>query len=58
MPVYDEIFWRIAYDISYAKMGMVELYVKLHPLQSDYNDCLFTGSQPVSSNTHLNSPIL
>jgi hypothetical protein len=35
MPVYDEISWRIAYDISYAKMGMVELYVKLHPLQSD-----------------------
>jgi hypothetical protein len=31
MPVYNESSWRIAYDTS-AKMGMVELYVKLHPL--------------------------
>jgi hypothetical protein len=35
MPVYDESSWRIDYDTACAKMGMVELYVKLHPLQSE-----------------------
>jgi hypothetical protein len=35
MSVYDESSWRIAYDTACAKMEMVELYVKLHPLQSD-----------------------
>jgi hypothetical protein len=30
---------------------MVELYVKLHTLQSDWNDDLFMGSQPGSSST-------
>jgi hypothetical protein len=32
-------------------MWMVELYVKLHPLQSDWNDDLFAGSQSGSSST-------
>jgi hypothetical protein len=32
-------------------MGMVELYVKLYHLQSDWNDDLFAGSQPDSSST-------
>jgi hypothetical protein len=30
MSVYDESSWRITYDTACAKMGMVELYVKLH----------------------------
>jgi hypothetical protein len=51
MPVYDESSWRIAYDTAYEKMGMIELYVKLHHLQSDWNDDLFVGSQPDSNST-------
>jgi hypothetical protein len=51
ISVYDESSWRIVYDTACAKMGMVELYVKLYPLQSDWNDDLFTGSQPDSSST-------
>jgi hypothetical protein len=51
ISVYDESSWRIVYDTACAKMGMVELYVKLYPLQSDWNDDLSTGSQPDSSST-------
>jgi hypothetical protein len=32
-------------------MGMIELYVKLHPLQNDWNDDLFAASQSSSSST-------
>jgi hypothetical protein len=49
MLVYDESSWRIAYDTTCAKMRMIKLYVKLHHLQSDWNDDLFAGSQPGSS---------
>jgi hypothetical protein len=50
MYVYDESSWRIAYEAVYSKMGMVELYVKLNPTESGWNDQLYTGSQFDSSN--------
>jgi hypothetical protein len=33
MYVYDEGSWRIAYEAVYSKMVMVELYVKLNPVE-------------------------
>jgi hypothetical protein len=49
MLIYDKYFWRIAYDTAYSKSRMIELYVNLHALQSDWNDELFAGSQPGDS---------
>jgi hypothetical protein len=34
MYVYDESSWRIAYEAVYSKMVMVELYVKLNPVET------------------------
>jgi hypothetical protein len=51
MSVYDESSWKIAYDTVCAKIRIVELYMKLHHLQSDWNDDLFVGSQPSGSST-------
>jgi hypothetical protein len=51
MPVYDKSYWRITYYTVCAKMRMIELYVKLHPLQSDKNDDLFACSQSDSSSS-------
>jgi hypothetical protein len=34
MYVYDESSWIIAYETSYSKMGIFELYVKLNPMKT------------------------
>jgi len=44
MYVYDESSWRIAYEAAYSKMGMVELYVKLNPIETGWNDHMYVSS--------------
>jgi len=49
MSVYDENSWRIAYETAYSKMGMMELYVQLNPVEIEWRAEMFTGNQPGSS---------